>query len=101
MPNSSLLNAGEKKCITIATVLSMNPSILVLDELSTGLDPRARRALINLLCELPITTQDMRLVRELFPRTIVMDEGRFVADGLTREILENEDLLTAYGLEKP
>jgi cobalt/nickel transport system ATP-binding protein len=72
MPNSSLLNAGGKKCITIATVLSLNPSIFVLDEHSAGLDPRARRTLINLLRELPITTHDMRLVQELFPRTIVM-----------------------------
>jgi cobalt/nickel transport system ATP-binding protein len=70
MPNSSLLNAGRKKCITIAIVLSMNPSIMVLDEPSAGLDPRARRTLINLLRELPITTHDMRLVQELFPRTI-------------------------------
>jgi len=99
------LSVGEKKRIAIATVLSMNPSILVLDEPSAGLDPRARRTLINLLRELPITmlvsTHDMRLVQELFPRTIVMDEGRVVADGLTMEILENEDLLTAHGLEKP
>ena len=83
----------------------MNPSILVLDEPSAGLDPRARRTLINLLRELPITmlvsTHDMRLVQELFPRTIVMDEGRVVADGLTMEILENEELLIAHGLEKP
>jgi cobalt/nickel transport system ATP-binding protein len=43
----------------------------------------------------------MRLVQELFLRTIVMDEGRVVADGLTMEILENEELLTAHGLEKP
>ena len=43
----------------------------------------------------------MRLVQELFPRTIVMDEGRVVSDGLTREIPENEELLTAHGLEKP
>jgi energy-coupling factor transporter ATP-binding protein EcfA2 len=43
----------------------------------------------------------MRLVRELFPRTIVMDEGRVVADGLTIEILDDEELLTAHGLEKP
>jgi len=94
-----------KKRIAIATVLSMNPSILVLDEPSAGLDPRARRTLINLLRELPITmlvsTHDMRLVQELFPRTIVMDDGNIVADGLTMEILENEELLTAHGLEKP
>jgi cobalt/nickel transport system ATP-binding protein len=101
MPNSSLLDAGGKKRITIATVVSMNPSILVLDEPSAGLDPRAHRTSINLLCELPITTHDMRLVQELFPRAIVMDKGRVVVDGLTREILENKELLTAHGLEKP
>ena len=99
------LSVGEKKRIAIATVLSMNPSVLILDEPSAGLDPRARRTLINLLRELPITmlvsTHDMKLVQELFPRTIVMDEGLVVADGLTMEILENEDLLTAHGLEKP
>ncbi|MDP1713238.1 MAG: ABC transporter ATP-binding protein [Anaerolineales bacterium] len=99
------LSAGEKKRIAIATVLSMKPSLLVLDEPSAGLDPRARRTLINLLRELPITmlvsTHDMVLVKELFPRTIVMDEGRVVADGLTHEILDDEELLTAHGLEKP
>jgi cobalt/nickel transport system ATP-binding protein len=99
------LSVGEKKRIAIATVLSMKPSLLVLDEPSAGLDPRARRTLINLLRELPITmlvsTHDMRLVQELFPRTIVMDEGQVVADGLTSEILEDEELLTAHGLEKP
>jgi cobalt transport protein ATP-binding subunit len=99
------LSMGEKKRIAIATVLSMGPQILVLDEPSAGLDPRGRRTLINLLRELPITmlvsTHDMRLVQELFPRTIVMDEGQIVADGRTRDILENEALLTAHGLEKP
>ena len=88
MPNSFFLNAGGKKCTAIATVLSMNPSILVLDEPSAGIDPRARRILINLPRELPITTHDMRLVQELFPRTIVMDKDQVVVDGLTMEILE-------------
>ena len=99
------LSVGEKKRIAIATVLSMDPQILVLDEPSAGLDPRARRTLINLLRELPITmlvsTHDMKLVQELFPRTIVMDEGTIVADGGTKNILEDEALLTAHGLEKP
>jgi cobalt/nickel transport system ATP-binding protein len=99
------LSVGEKKRIAIATVLSMNPEALALDEPTAGLDPRARRTLINLLRELPITmlvsTHDMKLVQELFPRTIVMDEGQVVADGLTSEILENEELLNAHGLEKP
>jgi cobalt/nickel transport system ATP-binding protein len=98
------LSVGEKKRIAIATVLSMNPKVLVLDEPSAGLDPRARRTLINLLRDLPITmlvsTHDMRLVQELFPRTIVMDDGQIVADGLTMEILADEKLLEAHGLEK-
>ena len=99
------LSVGEKKRIAIATVLSMDPQILVLDEPSAGLDPRARRTLSNLLRELPITmlvsTHDMRLVEELFPRTIVMDEGLIVADGRTREILADEKFLNEHGLEKP
>jgi cobalt/nickel transport system ATP-binding protein len=99
------LSVGEKKRIAIATVLSMNPQILVLDEPSAGLDPRARRTLINLLRELPITmlvsTHDMKLVEELFPRTIVMDEGMIVADGKTKEILADEKFLNEHGLEKP
>jgi cobalt/nickel transport system ATP-binding protein len=94
---------GEKKRISIATVLSMRPSLLVLDEPSAGLDPRARRTLIHLLQDLPITmlvsTHDMALVRELFPRTIVMDEGLIVADGLTKDILEDGDFLKLHGLE--
>jgi energy-coupling factor transporter ATP-binding protein EcfA2 len=96
---------GEKKRIAIATVLSMNPQILVLDEPSAGLDPRARRTLINLLRELPITmlvsTHDMKLVEELFPRTIVMDEGLIVADGDTKQILSDAKFLNEHGLEKP
>jgi cobalt/nickel transport system ATP-binding protein len=99
------LSVGEKKRIAIATVLSMKPKILILDEPSAGLDPRARRTLINLLRELPITmlisTHDIRMVQELFPRTIVMDDGRIVADGMTQEILEDEKFLNEHGLEKP
>lgn len=98
------LSMGEKKRISIATVLSMRPSLLVLDEPTAGLDPRARRTLINLLRGLSITmlvsTHDMAMVKELFPRTIIMDEGRIVADGLTMEILGDEKLLEAHGLER-
>ncbi|MBI3164781.1 MAG: ATP-binding cassette domain-containing protein [Chloroflexi bacterium] len=98
------LSMGEKKRIAIATVLSMRPSLLVLDEPSAGLDPRARRTLIHLLHDLPITMlvsmHDMAMVKELFPRTIVMDEGLIVADGLTMEILEDANLLEAHGLER-
>ena len=99
------LSVGEKKRIAIATVLSMDPEILVLDEPSAGLDPRARRSLINLLREMELTmlvsTHDMRLVEELFPRTVVMDQGQIVADGATDELLNDENLLETHGLEKP
>ncbi|MBE7535896.1 MAG: ABC transporter ATP-binding protein [Anaerolineales bacterium] len=99
------LSVGEKKRVAIATVLSMSPSVLILDEPSAGLDPRARRTLINLLRDLPIamlvSTHDMRLVEELFARTIVMDEGLIVADGATKDILADEEFLNAHGLEKP
>lgn len=99
------LSVGQKKRIAIATVLSMQPEILVLDEPSAGLDPRARRDLINLLRELPqtmlIATHDLHLVAELLPRTLVMDKGRVVADGKTHVLLNDESLLSAHGLEKP
>ncbi|MBU2611859.1 MAG: ATP-binding cassette domain-containing protein [Verrucomicrobiota bacterium] len=99
------LSAGEKKRIAIATVLSMHPEVLVLDEPTAGLDPRARRGLINLLRELPVTmlvaSHDLRMVGELFPRMVVMDEGKIVADGPTAELMKDEKLLEAHGLERP
>ena len=99
------LSVGEKKRIAIATVLSMKPDVLVLDEPTAGLDPRARRGLINLLRELPQTilcsTHDLHMVRDLFARTVVMDNGRIVADGPTEKLLEDVALLEAHGLEKP
>jgi cobalt/nickel transport system ATP-binding protein len=99
------LSMGEKKRIAIATVLSMKPEVLVLDEPTAGLDPRARRSLINLLRDLPLTmlvsTHDMHMVSELFPRMVIMDMGRVVADGPTLDLMEDEELLTAHGLERP
>jgi len=98
------LSVGQKKRIAIATVLSMRPQILVLDEPSAGLDPRARRSLINLLRDLPITqlvsTHDLRMVQELFPRMVIMDEGEIVEDGLTSALMADEALLEAHGLEQ-
>jgi len=99
------LSMGEKKRIAIATVLSMQPRLLVLDEPTAGLDPRARRSLINLLRDLPVSmlvsTHDMSLVRDLFKRMVIMDEGRIVADGSTRILMQNAALLQEHGLEKP
>ncbi|MCU0486236.1 MAG: ATP-binding cassette domain-containing protein [Anaerolineales bacterium] len=99
------LSVGEKKRIAIATVLSMQPEVLVLDEPTAGLDPRARRSLIHLLDEMPLTmlvsTHDMLMVNELFPRMVIMDEGRIVADGPTQTLLRDASLLEAHGLESP
>ena len=99
------MSVGQKKRISIATVLAMYPEILVLDEPSAGLEPRGRRELMNLLHRLPntmlVSTHDMALVRDLFPRTLIMSEGRIVADGATADILADERLLEQHGLEKP
>ena len=99
------LSVGEKKRIALATVLAMQPEVLALDEPSAGLDPRARRTLIHLLSEMPqtmlVATHDLPMVRELFTRTVVMDQGRVVADGPTAQILRDAALLEAHGLEMP
>jgi cobalt transport protein ATP-binding subunit len=99
------LSTGQKKRVAIATVLSMQPDILVLDEPAAGLDPRGRRALIDLLRALDVTmlvsSHDMLLVEELFPRTIIVDEGQVVADGVTETLLRDEALLESHGLESP
>jgi len=99
------LSMGQKKRIAIATVLAMQPQILILDEPSAGLDPRSRRSLINFLRDLPITmlvsTHDLYMVQDLFPRMVIMDEGKIVADGATLDLLEDEVLLKTHGLELP
>jgi cobalt/nickel transport system ATP-binding protein len=96
------LSTGERKRVAIATVLAMDPEILALDEPTAGLDPRGRRELIGLLASLPqtmlVSTHDMRLVDDLLPRMIVLNEGRVVADGPTKEILAQPALLAANGL---
>ena len=99
------LSEGEKKRVAIATVLSMDPEVLVLDEPTAGLDPRGRRELIQLLRGLPqtmlVATHDMRMVAELFERTVIIDEGKVVGDGPTAQILAEPHLLEMHGLEAP
>lgn len=99
------LSGGEKRAVAIASVLSMSPSILVMDEPTSSLDPKTRRQLIELLKTfkhtLIIATHDLDLVLDLCPRTIVFKEGRVVADGPTLDILQNEELLDSSSLEKP
>lgn len=97
------LSLGQKKRIAIATVLSMSPAILALDEPFSSLDPSARRELMRLLQRLPqtmiVSTHHISIIRHLFPRTVVMDDGRVVADGETEAILTDAALLEAHGLE--
>jgi cobalt/nickel transport system ATP-binding protein len=99
------LSMGEKKRIAIATVLAMRPKILILDEPSSGLDPRSRRQLINLLHKLPLTmlvsTHDMLMAKDLFPRMVIMDQGKVAADGFTEILFDDVTLLEAHGLERP
>jgi cobalt/nickel transport system ATP-binding protein len=96
------LSSGEKKRIAIATVLSMQPQILVLDEPSAGLDPRARRELIELLQELPqtmlIATHDFDLAHRLTTRTLLLSHGQIVKDGSTAEVLADVRTLDGCGL---
>jgi len=101
--SSHHLSRGEKKRIAIATVLSMNPEVLVLDEPTSDLDPKTKWALVDLLEELPmtkiLTTHDLEIVRALCRRTIVLDKGRLVADGPTDSILYDIPMLEAHSLE--
>jgi cobalt/nickel transport system ATP-binding protein len=99
------LSHGEKRRVCLAGVLACEPSILVFDEPTSDLDPRGRREFKALIRGLPATkliaTHDLEMVVELCPRSIVLDRGEIVADGNTYELLGNEPLMLAHGLEKP
>jgi cobalt/nickel transport system ATP-binding protein len=99
------LSSGEKQRVCLAGILVNQPKVLALDEPTRALDPRGRRQLKALLEKIHATkivaTHDLELVAEICTRAIVMDEGKIVADGPTLEILGNEELMLAHGLEKP
>jgi len=103
--SSHHLSFGEKKRISIATVLSMMPEILVLDEPSSNLDPYHRRQLIEFLNDISITrviaTHDLDLVLETCTRVVLLDDGEIVAEGSTVDVLKNKELLEAHSLEVP
>jgi cobalt/nickel transport system ATP-binding protein len=99
------LSFGQRRRVAVATVLAMEPEILVLDEPSSNLDPAGRRELADILRSLDITmlmvTHDLPYALELCPRSLVMDGGLIVADGPTGELLADEDLMRSHRLELP
>ena len=99
------LSRGEKRRVCLAGVLACEAKILVLDEPTSDLDPRGRRELKELLHRLPVTqviaTHDLEFAVELCSRVIVLDQGKVVAEGATAEILSDDELMRAHGLERP
>ncbi|MBR7742276.1 ABC transporter ATP-binding protein [Phycicoccus sp. BSK3Z-2] len=99
------LSFGQRRRVAIATVLAMRPEILVLDEPSSNLDPTSRRELAEILRSLRTTilmvTHDLPYAVELCERSVVLSEGTVVADGPTRTVLADEDLMRAHRLELP
>ncbi|HVU86878.1 MAG TPA: ABC transporter ATP-binding protein [Pirellulales bacterium] len=99
------LSMGERKRACLAGIIACEPKLLALDEPTANLDPRARRQLMRLLGELScaklIASHDLEMILDICPRVILLDEGRVCADGPTAEILRDEALLEAHGLELP
>ncbi len=99
------LSSGEKRRVCLAGVLACEPKVLALDEPTSNLDPRGKRSLIKTLKSIPATkiiaTHDLEMVVELCSRIILLDQGTVIADGPTQQLLGDEQLMLAHGLEKP
>jgi cobalt/nickel transport system ATP-binding protein len=99
------LSLGQRRRVSIATVLAMRPRLLVLDEPSANLDPRARRELMEVLDTIDrtmlVVTHDLPLAAQLCRRAVILSGGRIVADGPCLEILDDDALLAAHDLELP
>ncbi|MFI5854982.1 energy-coupling factor ABC transporter ATP-binding protein [Streptomyces parvulus] len=99
------LSFGQRRRVAVATVLAMEPEILVLDEPSSNLDPASRRELADILRSLDVTvlmvTHDLPYALELCPRALILSDGVIAADGATAELLSDEALMSAHRLELP
>ena len=99
------LSGGEKRMAAIATILAMEPQVILMDEPSSALDPRNRRIVINLIRSLGqtklIASHDLDMILDTCSRVILLSEGRIAADGPAEEILRNRELLEANRLELP
>jgi cobalt/nickel transport system ATP-binding protein len=99
------LSDGERRRAAIATVLSMQPQIWVLDEPAANLDPRGRRELIGILKDLHgtvvLASHDLDLVVQVCKRCLLLDGGVLIADGETDRLLSDQELMEAHGLEVP
>jgi cobalt/nickel transport system ATP-binding protein len=99
------LSFGQRRRVAVATVLAMRPDVLVLDEPSSNLDPASRRELADILTGLDVTllmiTHDLPYALQLCERSLLMDAGRIVADGNTRDLLGDAELIAAHRLELP
>ncbi len=99
------LSGGEKKMVSIATILSMIPDIILMDEPSIALDPKNRRRLIHILNQFEhlkiIASHDLDMILETCSRVILLSDGEIIRDGNTMDILSDKELLEAHGLELP
>lgn len=99
------MSGGQKKLASIATILSMQPEIILYDEPTIALDPRNRRNIIRILNEMPetkiIASHDLDMILDTCEETILLAEGSVVCQGNTEEILGDQALLEEHGLELP
>lgn len=99
------MSGGEKKLVSIATILSMTPDVILMDEPSIALDPRNRRRLIQLLNSFSqikiIASHDLDMILDTCERTILLSDGKIVCDGATKDVLTNRQVLEDHGLELP
>lgn len=99
------ISGGEKRMAAIATILTMRPKVILMDEPSTALDPENRRRVINAINDLNITkiiaSHDLDMILDTCDRVILMHDGKIIADGKTEDILRDEKLLKENHMELP